>query len=403
MSPRGRLVVAVTSTGLIGYIAVGSLLGRVFGDTTYGQLTVFNEVVRLVLDAYVEPVDLGRAMAGARRGLVEALDGESAYLDAGELEAYDSAPRAGDADVGIVLSRRYSFLVVVATRPGSPAERAGVRTGDIIKTIDGRHTRPIGVPVGERLLQGAPGSVVKLALLRAGSDPIELSVVRERLAPARPQGRVLAEGPAYLKVSELPEGAAGEVRSEVQALSRDGAPSLILDLRGAAYGENAEGLKVAELFLDGGVIARRVGKTSPEKLFQADPAQRVWERPLTVLVDSGTAGPAEIVAAALLDAGHDVVGQGTFGKAAEQKLVRMPEGALLLTVAKYQSPEGTDIHGRGVYPSVPVQVAADLGQEDDEGDAQSGEGAGEAPAAPAGDVVLEKAIEILTAGAKKAA
>ncbi len=141
MSPRGRLVVALVSTLLVAYVAVGYLLGRVFGDTTYGQLAVFNEVVRLVLDAYVEPVNIDRAMMGARMGLTDALDGDSAYLDADELRSYQQPAREGEAEIGVVLTRRFSFLMVAATRAGSPAVKAGVRPGDIVKTIDGRHSR----------------------------------------------------------------------------------------------------------------------------------------------------------------------------------------------------------------------------------------------------------------------
>src|SRR5438094_7357639 len=195
MSPRTRLLIALTSTVLIGYIAVGSLLGRVFGDTTYGQLAVFNEVVRLVLDAYVEPVNIDRAMMGARMGLTDALDGDSAYLDADELRAYQQPPREGEAEIGVVLTRRFSFLMVAATRAGSPAAKAGIKPGDIIKTIDSRHSRSLSPPTGQRLLRGEPGSIVKLTLLRAGSDPLDLAVVRERSGPEGP-GRLVVGGAA---------------------------------------------------------------------------------------------------------------------------------------------------------------------------------------------------------------
>src|SRR5215813_5258058 len=121
MSPRSRLVVALASTALIAYIALGSLLGRVLGDTSYGQLAIFNEVVRLVLEAYVEPVNLDRAMAGARLGLTEALDGDTAYLDADEFRLYQQPAKEGEAEVGLVLTRRFGYLMAVAARPGSPA------------------------------------------------------------------------------------------------------------------------------------------------------------------------------------------------------------------------------------------------------------------------------------------
>jgi carboxyl-terminal processing protease len=129
MSHRARLFVAVVSTSLM---AVGSLLNRVMGDTTYGQLSVFGEVIRLVLDAYVEPINLDRTMAGATLGLTDALDGDSAYLTAEELKTQQLPLKESEADIGAVLTRRYAFLMVVSTRPGSPADKAGLRSGDIL-------------------------------------------------------------------------------------------------------------------------------------------------------------------------------------------------------------------------------------------------------------------------------
>ena len=389
MNPRSRLLVALASTALIGYVALGSLLGRVLGDTSYGQLAIFNEVVRLVVEAYVEPVNLDRAMAGARLGLGDALDGDSGYLDPEEFRLYQLPVREGEADIGAVLTRRFSFLMVVSVRPASPAEKAGLRAGDIVKSIDGRHSRPLAVPTGQRLLRGAPGSVVKLAILRAGSDPIDVSVVRERVIASAPKGKLLEDGTGYLKVGEFATRAADDVRAEVESLKKSGAKSLVLDLRAAAYGAPEEGIRVAEVFLKGGVVAKLAGAKVPEQVLSADPARSVWAGPLAVLVDTGTAGPAEIVAAAMLDSGRAaVVGERTFGRAGIQKAVALPEGGLVLTVAKYSSPKGTPIHGRGIEPSVPVAAAEDE---------EEGEG-------PHRDLILEKALQVLREGeAPKAA
>jgi carboxyl-terminal processing protease len=388
MSPRSRFLVAVASTALIGYIAMGSLLGRVMGDTTYGQLAVFNEVIRLVMEAYVEPVNLDRAMAGADHGLTEALDGDSAYLNAEDFKIHQQA-REPDADVGMLLTRRFGFLMVVSARPGSPAEKAGLRPGDILKTIDGRHSRLLPVPVGERLLKGSPGSTLKLNVLRAKSDPLELSLVRERLAPTAPRGKVLADGVGYLQVREFAARVGEDVRAEVEALKRSGARRLVLDLRGAAYGRPAEGVKVAEVFMKGGVVTKLAGRRVTEEVMSADPARAAWDLPMAVLVDTGTAGPGEIVAAALLDAGRSpVIGERTFGRAPVQKVVPLPEGGLILTVAKYFSPKGTPIHGKGVEPSVPVDAP------DEETSP---------PGMDVGDPILEKALEVLKAEPKKAA
>ena len=390
MSPRGRLVVALVSTLLVAYVAVGSLLGRVFGDTTYGQLAVFNEVVRLVLDAYVEPVNIDRAMMGARMGLTDALDGDSAYLDADELRAYQQPPREGEAEIGVVLTRRFSFLMVAATRAGSPAAKSGIKPDDIVKTIDRRHSRSLSPPTGQRLLRGEPGSIVKLTLLRAGSDPIDLSVVRERLVPVAPERRMLADSTGYIKVTEFTPRAADEVRSELDALRRAGAHALVLDLRGSGTGAPADGVKIAELFLKGGPVGKLSGTREDEQVFSADPARSAWDRPLAVLVDVGTGGAAEVVTSALLDAGRGpIVGEHTFGRAGVQKIVPLTEGGLLLTVAKYVSPKGTAIHGKGIEPTVVVDVPD---RDEDE-------------AAPAGDPILDKALEVLKSppAAKKAA
>lgn len=388
MSARSRLFVALASTIVIGYFVVGSLLGRVFGDTSYGQLAVFNEVVRLVLEAYVEPVNLDRAMAGARLGLTEALDGDSAYLDTEELRQYQQPVKDTDADVGVALTRRFGFLMVVAARPGSPGEKAGLKTGDILKAIDGRYTRPIAVVTGERLLRGAPGSTVKLAVLRAGSDPLDVSVVRERLVPTAPKGKMLDGGTGYLKVAEFSSRSADDVRGEVETLKKSGAKNLVLDLRGAAFGMPGEGVKIAEIFLRGGTVAKLSGNSFGEQTLSADPAHHVWGGPLAVLVDTGTAGPGELVAAAMLDAGRGpVVGEHTFGRAPVQKVVPLAEGGLVLTVAKYSSPNGTVIHGKGVQPSVAVNEPSEEASDD----------------TPARDRILDKALEVLASEGKKAA
>jgi carboxyl-terminal processing protease len=386
MSPRTRLLVALISTVLIGYIAVGSLLGRVLGDTTYGQLSVFNEVVRLVLEAYVEPVNLDRAMAGARLGLTDALDGDSAYLDPDELKLYNQTGK-DDADVGLLLTRRGPFLMVVSTRAGSPAEKAGLKAGDVIKTIDTRQSRPLSAPIGQRLLRGAPGSVVKVTLMRPGSDSVDVALVRERTVLAPPRGKLLSDGAGYVKLPEIEPRTADDLRAELDSLRRAGARALILDLRSAGFGAPADGVKVAELFLKGGVVTKLAGAKHAEQIFTADPARSAWGLPMAVLIDTGTAGPAEVVAAALLDASRGpLVGERTFGRAAVQKPVPLVEGGLLVTVAKYSSPKGTAIHGRGVEPTVPVEP---LEEED---------------GAPSGrDVILEKAQELLKGEAKKAA
>jgi carboxyl-terminal processing protease len=289
--------------------------------------------------------------------------------------------------VGLVVTRRLSFLMVVATREGGPAHRGGVRAGDIIKTIDGRHSRPLSAVTGQRLLRGAPGSVVKLSLLRANSDPVDVSLVRERLAAAPPRARMIEPGVGYLRIAEFTPKVADEARSELDGLKRSGARHLVLDLRGTGFGAVAEAPRVAELFMKGGVVARVSGQRQSEEIVEADASRQAWDRPVTVLVDHGTFGPAEIVAGALLDAGRPLVGESTFGRAPVQKTVTLPDGSLLITVAKYHTPKGAAIHGKGLAPTVPVRGA--------DADAEDG--------ATPGDPILEKALEIARGAEQKAA
>jgi len=391
MSPRLRLAIAALSTGFVFYIALGSFpLGRVFGDTAYGQLALFNEVIRIVLDNYVEAVDVDRAMTGAKLGLTEGLDGDSAYLDAQEYEAYQaSAKDAGD--VGLVIARRFSFLIISAVRPGSPADKGGLRPGDVIKSIEGRHARTLSYPVAERLLRGAPGSVLKLKLLRAQNEVTDLDLVRERLAPLPPQSRMLEDGIGYVKIAEFTPETLEEVRTALDGLKRTGARRLALDLRGGAHGAPADAVPVASLFLKDGVVAKLVSRRGGEQPFKAGTSASAWDLPVAVLVNSSTAGPGEVLAAALLDSGRaTTIGERTFGRAAVQKVVPIADGAVVLTVAKYVSPKGTEIHGKGLEPKVAVQVRDDL---DDD--------------APAGttlpDDILLKAIELLKSEERKAA
>lgn len=386
MSARGRLVVALASTGVIFYIAVGSVLGRVMGDTTYGQLTVFNEVIRMVLDSYVEPVNLDRTMAGAYRGLAEALDGDSAYLDAEQFKAYQEPSHRPLADVGLVLTRRYSFIMVVGTRPDSPARKAGIRTGDLLKTIEGQHTRPIPAEVGERMLQGAPGSSVHLQIMRPGTDLLDLDLVRERLTGTPPKGEMIGDGLARLEIPEFSDLTARQVRDELDGLRASGAHGLVLDLRGTCYGPLDQGVEVARLFVKTGLVAKVSGRRVADKTFEAEPRDVAWNLPVVVLVDRGTAGAGEILAAALEDsAAAHLVGEQTFGEAGVQQAFPLPEGGLVLTVAKYLTPKGKPIHGAGLEPT--DEVRAKTAEEE---------------GVP--DPYLEKAREILAAGeAKKAA
>jgi carboxyl-terminal processing protease len=391
MSPKLRLAIAALSTGVVFYVALGTFpLGRVLGDTTYGQLALFNEVVRIVLDNYVESVDIDHAMTGAKLGLTEALDGDSAYLDAQELAAYQQAGKE-QGEVGLVLARRFSFLIVTAVRTGSPAEKAGLRPGDVIKYMDGKHSRTLTYPVAEHMLRGTPGSVLKIQLLRAQNDVTDLELVRERLPHLPPQNRMLEDNIGYLKITEFSEDVGDEVRTALDSLKRGGAKRLALDLRGGAYGDPKNAVAAAALFMKDGVVTKLVSRHGGEQPFTAGSSSVAWDMPIAILVNSSTAGPGEILAAALVDSGRaTLVGERTLGRAAVQKMVPVADGALILTVGKYVSPKGTEIHGKGLEPKVVVEARDELDEELPAGTAVP-------------DDILLKAIEVLKSEERKAA
>jgi carboxyl-terminal processing protease len=385
MSPKLRLGIAVLSTGLIFYIALGSYLGRVFGDTTYGQLALFNEVIRIVLDSYLEPVNLDRTMNGADLGLGDALDGDSAYLDASELKSYQQSLQE-TGEVGLSVTRRFSFIIVAAVRPGSPADRARVRPGDVIKSIDGKHSRILSVPMADSLLRGAPGSTAKLKILRAHNEVADFALVRERPTPIAIERRVLEEGIGYMKIPEFGAGTLDEVETGIANLTRSGAKRLVLDLRGSTSGTPENAVKVGSAFLKDGVVTKLISRHAAERSFAVDGTASKWAGPLVVLVDSSTGGPGEILAAALADSGRTLVGERTIGRVGVQKTIPVADGAFVLTVGKYVSPKGREIHGKGVEPGVTVQVKEDTDEDED------------APAQNAPDTILLKAIEVVKSG-----
>jgi len=388
MTSRSRFALSLASTAVVLYLASGPLMRRALGDTGYTHLSIFHEVVSLIRETYVDPVNMDRTLDAAESGLLEALDGDSGYLDQADFQELLSGKR-GPAEVGIVLGRRFGFLTVVATRPGSPARLAGLKAGDFIKTIDGKHTHSITVVKGERLLSGEPGTPVKVGIFKSGTEAVDTSLIRERLRPSFPVARVLEGGVGYLAVQDLSDPILGSVKTALADLQAQGASSLILDLRSSATGALPNSAALAGLFLEKAVVARLASRNAPEQTLMATEAARAYKGPLVVLVDRGTAGAAEIAAACLLDSDRaSLIGENTFGRAGVQKQIPLNTGGgLVLTVSRYLSPKGQALNGKGLTPKTLVR------------NPESPDSIG----TPGQDPVLDKAIEALKAVAKAAA
>ncbi len=389
MTPRTRAAVLAVSLPVLAFAVIGGFLGREAAaqGESYRALRIFEDVVTLILNNYVEEVDVDKVMHGAMHGLADGLDPDSAYLDAQQMKTVD-APTAGLADPGLALTRQY-YLRVVAARDGSAAAKAGLRPGDYVRSIDGQSTRDTSVFEGMRLLRGKSGTKVKLAILRgSAAEPHEVELVRESHPALAVKGRVLSAGTAYLRVGEFTAATAGQIRSEVQSLARGGALRLVVDLRGTTHGDLDLGFDAARLFVPTGVLGYRQARGQEKQPVSAAAGDGGLTLPVAILADNGTAGPAEVFAAALSgNKRATVVGERSLGRAGRQKVVKLPDGAgLLLTHLLYLGPGGASLHERGVAPDVAVDVpVTDFGVEP-----------------TPGDPLLDKAVETLTA-AKKAA
>lgn len=389
MSKRMRAVALAFSLLVVGYVVAGSLLGRTIGEGAYNELAVFSEVLNRIQNNYVEEPNLNRVTVGALHGLLSELDPYSSYLSPREYEQYEQRTQKG-GDVGLVLSKRQGWISVVTVLPNSPAAKADLRTGYILESIAGFATREMSVEQARMFLNGEPGTPVEIAVVRPQqTEPQPLELVRAQVATPQVLSDRLAPDVGYVKLAAFTEGTAEQVRGLLTDFQQAGADKLILDLRDAATGKVEEAVATAGLLLEQGVITYTEGQQQPRREWTADPATQAWDGPVTVLINRGTAGPAEIVAAAVLDHGRgEVVGQHSYGLGGVQKLITLEDGsALILTVAKHYTPAGRSIPDTGVAPSVEAEAPA----------GQAFQPVPHALPAPA-DPVLLKALEVLGAG-----
>ncbi len=402
MNSRHRAWILATSTCLLILLLAGAHLGRSAStsDGAYRQMTVFAEVMSRIKSEYVEEPDLKSVSLGAVNGLLEAVDPFASYLNADQFKQYLKEKDSAKGGVGMVLAKRFGYVAVVGVLPGSPAAQAGIAAGDLIESIKGIATRDMPLAYAEMLLNGEPGTTVDLSLLHL-PDPEAQRTTLTRAAVAIPplMSRMLAEGVGYIRPETLVAGKAAEVAVAVKDLERQGAKGLILDLRQCAMGTPEEGVALADLFLDQGTIGHVTGQRFARQDFRADPAKTVTRAPLVIATNRGTADGAEIAAMALLDNKRaEVIGERTFGDAGVRRTITLEDGgALILSVAKYYSPQGKSIQDNGVVPSVPYVEEAAEGQDDEE-ETISQPLAPKPMVRPEEDGLLRRAIEVLAKG-----
>jgi len=388
MTPRTRLLVLAVSIPVIAFAVIGGFLGQAMTrDDTYQHLRVFDDVLSLVLNNYVEEVDVAQAMRGAMNGLADGLDPDSAFLTPALIKSIESGESAGEGDIGLELTRQY-YLRVVSARDGSPAAKAGIRTGDYVRAINGRATRDLSALEGMRLLRGASGTKVSLLVIRGNAaDPHVVDVVREKPTGPEIRSRMADAASGYIRIIEFSRQTPALLKQQVDTLAKSGASQYVIDLRGTAAGDLDEGIAAARLFVNAGTLAIRQGKADQREVVPAMASEGGINARIALLVDSGTAGAAELFAAAL--DGNDratLIGERTMGRAARQRLIKLPDGSgLWLSHLRYLTPSGAAIHEKGLDPDIDVeQPEVDFGAE-----------------MPTTDTTLERALQYLAE--KKAA
>jgi len=379
MTFRTRLAVLLISTPLVAFAIIGGLLGKAMArEESYRHLRVFEDVVSLILNNYVEEADVDKVMEGAMRGLADGLDADSSYLVPSEVGLVERNVTPERGEVGLELARQY-YLRVVASRDGSPAARAGLRSGDFVRAIDGQPTRHMSVFEGMRRLHGPVGSKLSLTVLRgSAAEPRTITLVREAPVAPTPSIRMVAADTALLRIPTFGGEVAAQVRARADEARKSGASKLLIDVRATAEGSLDNGIAVARLFVPSGTLTQRAARGRDPELISARPGDGAIAVPVVLLSGRGTSGAAEIFVAALLENKRaELVGEHTTGRAGLQKLVKFSDGSgLLMTWSRYLTPSGKPIHGAGIEPTETV--------EEPEVDF-------DAPA-PAGDPILEKGL-----------
>ncbi len=395
MNRRFQYLFVSTSLAAVLMLLVGVKLGRSAnsGDEPYKHFGVFSEVITRIKSDYVEEPNMKNVTLGALNGLLESIDPFASYLNADQYKQYQATKGAAKAGVGLVLSRRFGYVGVVESVPGSPADKAGLRSGDMFETIKGISTRDMPLAFAEMLLMGDANTTVDVQVLRARKpEPDKLTLTREVINYPQPVLTINADGTADFVVSSLEGDLKTAVRKGLESANAKGVKKLLIDLRRCATGKPADGVEMAQWFLEKGDIGSSKGQRIEEQRYVADATKQIWKKPVVLLVNRGTAGAAEVFAAALLENKRaQVVGERTYGNAAMQRALSLDDGsAVILSVAKFYAPNGKAIQDTGVTPNHPLNdTLAGPATEDPEEEER------DATLKSLEDVIRKKGIELL--------
>lgn len=366
MSYRGKFIFVIVSAAIAIFAIVGGKLATTQAQQAINdagtQMRIFESVLQHIQNDYVDEPNLEKVRAGAMRGLASGLDPYSAYLTPDQVRDYNAKKNTNLADIGVFSSQLSNYLLVSVIKD-SPADKAGLKTGDVIEYINDKATHDISLYDAKQLLLGEAGSKVNLRVLRVGSKPQTITVVRGAYKTPQAEARIEDGKIGVVKVYSLDTGESADVRNRVAELQKQGVSKIVLDLRAVAGGDIKDAADVANLFIKDGTLAEIIGRDNKAvQTFAADPKKFIFDGQIAAIIDLGTAGAAEVVASAILDRKRgEVVGERSFGAGVEQQLFTLRGGdGLLLTTAKWASAGGKtflddDRTNSGVKPSVEVK------------------------------------------------
>jgi carboxyl-terminal processing protease len=341
---------------------------------------------------------------GSLHGLLESLDSESSYFTPREYTEYkEKTANPSTGESGLNLSKRSGYVVVTSVLPDSPADKAGLHSGDFLESIAGFTTREMSVGQAKNLLAGQPGTAVKVGVIRRGrTDPEEIDIVRQKLAAPKLIVQKVDNDTLAFRFPTLEAGRAEEVRAHLIEAQKQGISHIILDVRDCGRGVDSEAIAVARMFIPSGTLTTLKGQTVPAEDFTADASKVVWKGPVSVLTDVTTTGSGEVLASSFANTKRgDIVGERTFGLASEQKLIPLEDGAaIILTVADYYNADGKSILEEGVAPTEVIRASNSSDDDGDGDDSASTAGPQKEPAPgprplSADDLVLRRALELL--------
>ena len=367
---------------------------------TYEQLRLFTEVLDIVQKQYVDDVPPKDLIYGAIKGTLRGLDPHSSFLDPDSLKEMQVETSGSFGGLGIEITLRDDILTVVSPIDGTPAFRAGLQPGDRIVKIDGITSKDMQLSDAVKRMRGKPGSKVTISVVREGwGEPRDFEIQREVIHVQSVRTHDLGEGVGYIKLRQFQEQTAHDLEVALDKLIKGGMKTLVLDLRNNPGGLLTAAVEVSEKFIDDGkLVVYTEGRVRNQNMkFSANAKRPRTKIPMVVLVNNGSASASEIVAGALQDYGRaKVVGTQSFGKGSVQTIIPLSDGAgLRLTTAKYFTPKGRSIQGKGITPDVVVEIPKEV----KEAAVKERQSAPLPPADPVAelkkDVQLQKALEVL--------